>query len=171
MNITDITISNAHPKGFCFAITDEGEQVFVPPHVADNHNVSTGDRLPAQLVVNPSEAQRTNTRWVAVRLRPEDKPAEVKVEAEAEAEVLVKDAPVGTAALDATTHDLICENSYITTAELAEYLDVDTKTAGNSAYRLFNSGKIAKADVYARVGLSRPSFIMWAKNAADFLEG
>lgn len=167
MNITDITISNAHPKGFCFAITDEGEQVFVPPHVADNHNVSTGDRLPAQLVVNPSEAQRTNTRWVAVRLRPEDKPAEVKVEAE----VLVKDTPVGAAALDATTYDLICENAYTTTSELAEYLDVDTKTAGNSAYRLFNSGKIAKADVYARVGQSRPSFILWAKNAADFLEG
>lgn len=167
MNITDITISNAHPKGFCFAITDEGEQVFVPPHVADNHNVSTGDRLPAQLVVNPSEAQRTNTRWVAIRLRPEDKPAEVKVEAE----VLAKDTPVGTAALDATTYDLICENAYTTTAELADYLDVDTRTAGNSAYRLFNSGKIAKADVYARVGQSRPSFILWAKNAADFLEG
>ena len=166
MNITDITISNAHPKGFCFAITDDGDQVFVPPHVADNHNVSTGDRLPAQLVVNPSEAQRTNTRWIAVRLRPEDKPAEVKVEAE----VLAKDTPVGTAALDEKVFNVICEGQYMTTAEIAEQLDLDAKTTGNSAMRLFNAGKISKAEVYGRVGQSRASFLMWAEQASNFLE-
>jgi hypothetical protein len=165
MNITDITISNAHPKGFCFAITDEGEQVFVPPHVADNHNVSTGDRLPAQLVVNPSEAQRTNTRWVAVRLRPEDKPAEVKVEAEAPA----KDTPVGTASLDESVFNVICGSYFMTTAQISGELDIDPKTVGNSAMRLFNAGKIAKAEVYAKVGQSRPSFLMWAESASDFV--
>jgi hypothetical protein len=154
----NITITNIHPRGFAFAISDEGDQVFIPPHIANASPLKIGDKLMSQLVINPNEIERRNTKFLAVVLN-------------SVAEAPAKDTPVGTAALDATTYDLICENAYTTTAELADYLDVDTKTAGNSAYRLFNSGKIAKADVYARVGQSRPSFILWAKNAADFLEG
>jgi hypothetical protein len=158
MNITNITISNAHERGFAFAITEEGDQVFIPPHVAENHNLSAGIGLTAQLAINPNEAQRSNTRFVAIRLRPDE-----EVEAEASA--------IGTAALDEKALTVIRKLYLVSTAEIAEALGVDTRTAGNSANRLFNAGKIAKADVYGRVGQSRPSFILWADQASDFLEG
>lgn len=158
MNITNITISNAHERGFAFAITEEGDQVFIPPHVAENHNLSAGIGLTAQLAINPNEAQRSNTRFVAIRLRPDE-----EVEAEASA--------IGTAALDEKALTVIRKLYLVSTAEIAEALGVDTRTAGNSANRLFNAGKIAKADVYGRVGQSRPSFILWAAQASDFLEG
>ena len=57
-----------------------------------------------------------------------------------------------------------------TTAELADYFELDHKTAGNAAQRLFNSGKIAKADVFNRVGQQRPTMILWASAAKTFIE-
>ena len=159
MNITNITISNAHERGFAFAITEDGDQVFIPPHVADNHNLSAGIGLTAQLAINPNEAQRDNTRFVAIRLRPAEEPKEAEA------------ATIGTAALDEKALTVIRELCLVSTVEIAETLGVDTRTASNSANRLFNAGKIAKADVYGRVGQSRPSFILWAAQASDFLEG
>ena len=159
MNITNITISNAHERGFAFAITEDGDQVFIPPHVADSHNLSAGIGLTAQLAINPNEAQRNNTRFVAVLLRPGEEPKEVQPEP-----------TVGTAALDEKVLTAIRRSYFVSTAQIAETLGVDTRTAGNSAHRLFNAGKIAKADVHGRVGQSRPSFILWADQASDFLE-
>ena len=160
MNITNITISNAHERGFAFAITEDGDQVFIPPHVADNHALSAGVSLRAQVATNPNEAQRDNTRFVAVLLRPDEEPKEVQPEP-----------TVGTAALDKKTLTAIRHSYFVSTAQIAEALGVDTRTAGNSAHRLFNAGMIAKADVHGRVGQSRPSFILWADQASDFLEG
>ena len=159
MYITNITISNAHERGFAFAITEDGDQVFIPPHVANNHSLSAGVSLAAQLAINPNEGQRSSTRFVAVLLRPDEEPKGVQPEA-----------TIGTAALDEKTLAAIRHSYFVSTAQIAEALGVDTRTAGNSAYRLFNAGKIAKADVYNRVGQSRSSFILWADQASDFAE-
>lgn len=169
--MTPIIISHAHARGYAFAIVkDTGEQVFIPPHVFDGSGLQTGSDAFAVTAINPNEEQRALTKLVAVKVQPMQATMQEPEEV-GEAEASSHDAKPSVSDLDATTYDLICEGQYMTTAELAEHLDVDTKTAGNSAYRLYNSGKIAKADVYARVGQSRPSFILWAKNAADFLEG
>jgi predicted HTH transcriptional regulator len=64
----------------------------------------------------------------------------------------------------------ILAGGYHTTAELADYFELDHKTAGNAAQRLFNSGKIAKADVFNRVGQQRPTIILWAAAAKTFIE-
>jgi hypothetical protein len=58
----------------------------------------------------------------------------------------------------------------MTTFEITEGSGFDAKTAGNSANRLFNRGRIAKADVYNRIGQSRSSFVLWAENANKFVE-
>lgn len=152
----NITITNIHPRGFAFAISDEGDQVFIPPHIANASPLKIGDKLMSQLVINPNEEQRKNTKFLAVVLS-----SEVKVD--------VKDTSVGTAALDEKVFNVICEGQYMTTAELAEQLDLDARTTGNSAMRLFNAGKISKAEVYGRVGQSRASFLMWAKQPSDFV--
>lgn len=118
------------------------------------------------LIENHKEHQRERTPWMAVSVIV-DTPAPA---AEPEPVEGPYETPLTAQELDETVHVLICESSYTTSGELAAHLDVTTKTAGNSAMRLFNAGKISKADVYAKVGQSRPSFILWASRASDFLE-
>lgn len=163
--IVSLTISNTHERGFAFAVTDEGDQVFIPPHVADGHNLARGlMNVPAQVVTNPNEQQRSNTRWVAVLLHPEAaQPAQP-------AKVEEPQATRSPEELDREVLSLIQHDGVVTTAIIADAIGTDSKTAGNSASRLFNAGQIAKADVYARCGLQRPNFIMWGATASDFLE-
>ena len=161
-----ILITNHHPDGFAFALNEAGEQVFIPPYAIDGAELQRGKRYQAVLIENHKEHQRERTPWMAVSVigdtpAPAVEPEPVK-------------GPYETAMtaeeLDETVYDLICECAIVTSGELAEHLDVTTTTAGNSATRLFNAGKISKADVYAKVGQSRPSFILWASKASDFLE-
>ena len=78
--------------------------------------------------------------------------------------------PLSPQKLDKAVFAYIGEMKYCTTSEIAEYLNIDSKTAGNSAQRNFTAGRIAKAAVYNRVGLTKPNFILWAMNASDFVE-
>lgn len=160
---TSITITNMHPRGFAFGVTDDGGQIFIPPHIATEHTIDGGDKIEALLTINPSASQRERTPWLAVRLYPdgEDAPAPVEI---AVPIVHIEDR-------DEAIYKLICEGSYMTTGELAEHSGLDPKTAGNSANRLFNAGRIAKADVYNRVGQARASFTLWAEKASNFIEG
>jgi hypothetical protein len=162
-----ILITNHHPDGFAFALNEAGEQIFIPPYAIDGAELQRGKHYQAVLIENHKEHQRERTPWMAVSVIG-DTPTPAAAEPEP-----VK-GPFETAMtadeLDEAVHDLICECAIVTSGELAEHLDVTTTTAGNSATRLFNAGKISKADVYAKVGQSRPSFILWASKASDFLE-
>jgi len=167
-----ILITNHHPDGFGFALTEAGEQVFIPPYAIDGAELQRGKRYQAVLIENHKEHQRERTPWMAVSVIC-DTPAAAPAPAPAAQPEPVKgpyETRLTAEELDEVVHVLICESSYITSGELAGHLDVTTTTAGNSAMRLFNAGKISKADVYAKVGQSRPSFILWAPSASDFLE-
>ena len=159
-----ILITNHHPDGFAFALNEAGEQIFIPPYAIDGAELQRGKHYQAVLIENHKEHQRERTPWMAVSVIG-DTPAPAPEPAEGPYET-----PLTAQELDEAVHELICESSYITTGELAGHLDVTTTTANNSAMRLFNAGKISKADVYAKVGQSRPSFILWASKASDFLE-
>ena len=160
---TSITITNMHPRGFAFGVTDDGGQIFIPPHIATEHTIDGGDKIEALLTINPSASQRERTPWLAVRLYPdgEDAPAPFEI---AVPIVHIEDR-------DEAIYKLLSEGAYMTTGELAEHSGFDPKTAGNSANRLFNAGRIAKADVYNRVGQARASFTLWAEKASNFVEG
>ena len=169
----DVTISNTHERGFAFAIADNGDQMFIPPHVADGHNLFRGGTVTVQAAINPSEAQRSNTKWVALNIVPE-RPAAVEVQPAAEPaaapEVEVHKAEtLSIEQRDELVHGFISDGAYATTAEISRCTGLDHKTAGNSALRLFNSGLIARADVYNRVGQQRSTVTLWADSAASFL--
>ena len=167
----DVTISNTHERGFAFAIADNGDQMFIPPHVADGHDLQRGSSITAQAAINPSEVQRTNTKWVALNLVSEQ-PADIVVQPVAEPEAEAEVQPTETLSIeqrDELVHGFICDGAYATTAEISRCTGLDHKTTGNSALRLFNSGLIAKADVYNRVGQQRSTVTLWADSAASFL--
>lgn len=162
----EILIINHHPDGFAFALNEAGEQIFIPPYAIDGMSLERGKRYQGVLVQNHNPEQRERTPWMAVSVIG-DTPAPA---AELDPVEGPYETPLTTQELDEAVHDLLCECAIITSGELAEHLAVTTTTAGNSAMRLFNAGKISKADVYAKVGQSRPSFILWASKASDFLE-
>ena len=160
-----ILITNYHPDGFAFALTEAGEQIFIPPYAIDGAELQRGKRYQAVLIENHKEQQRERTPWMAVSVIG-DIPA-------AEPEPVVPPAPAeekSTAERDEAIYKLICAGEYITSAELAEASGMDAKTASNSAHRLFNAGRIAKAEVHNRVGQARASFMLWSESASRFVE-
>ena len=162
--MTTMIISNMHPRGFAFGITDNGEQVFIPPFLAKGAGVQTGDTVEAQITINPQQSQRASTPYIAVKINsPQAEQPDETTDLELSKEAMRNK-------IDGEVHQAICAGSYISTSELAKDLGLDSKTVGNSALRLFNAGKIAKADVYNRVGQSRSSMTLWAETADDFLE-
>jgi hypothetical protein len=164
-----VTISNTHERGFAFAIADNGDQMFIPPHVADGYNLQRGSIITAQAAINPNEMQRANTKWVALNLAP-DSPATTDAQPVAEPQIEVGQVEeLSIEQRDELVHGFICDGAYATTAEISRCTGLDHKTAGNSALRLFNSGLIAKADVYNRVGQQRSTVVLWADSAASFL--
>lgn len=165
----DVTISNTHERGFAFAIADNGDQMFIPPHVADGHDLQRGGTVTAQAAINPSEVQRSNTKWVALNLVSE-RPADAEVQPTAEPEIEAQPTEMlSIEQRDELVYGFISDGAYATTAEISRCTGLDHKTAGNSALRLFNSGLIAKADVYNRVGQQRSTVTLWAESAASFL--
>ena len=164
-----ILITNQHADGFAFALNEENEQVFIPPYATDGAILERGRRYFAILVPNHKEDQRKNTPHMAVSV--------IVGEAENANDDPATSATTATTATSANqderdelVYKLICGNTYMTTREIAEYSDLDTKTASNSANRLFNAGRVAKAEVYNRVGQLRPSFVLWAEDASEFVE-
>jgi predicted transcriptional regulator len=59
--------------------------------------------------------------------------------------------------------------AYMTTREVANEVKADVKMVGNALQRLFNAGRISRAEVHHRVGQARASFILWALQAKDFV--
>ena len=162
-----ILITNHHPDGFAFALNEAGEQIFIPPYAIDGAELQRGKHYQAVLIENHKEHQRERTPWMAVSvlvtehvLKPAPAPAAEPEPADLES----------VSERDEVIFKLICDGDYTTSAELAEYSGLDSKTAGNSALRLFNAGRIAKADVYNRAGQSRSSFTLWAESASKFVE-
>ena len=159
--MTEITISNVHDRGFAFAVTDTGKQVFIPPHTLAGNTLRAGDTIKAVLVVNPSDRSAHGTPWMAVRLDGDE---------ETVAHVTDSNLADDIEARDKAVLETVNENVYVTTSEIATTIGIDPKSAGNSALRLFNAGKIAKADVYAKPGQARSSFTLWAADAKRFVE-
>ena len=160
-----ILVTNYHPDGFGFALTEAGEQIFIPPYARDGVDLERGKRYQAVLIENHKEHQRERTPWMAVSVlvdEPTAKPEPAEAVAPAE--------KASIEARDELIYNLICDHYCTTSAELAECSGFDSRTAGNSALRLFNAGRIAKADVYNRVGQSRSSFTLWAESASKFVE-
>lgn len=160
-----ILITNYHPDGFAFALNEAGEQIFIPPYAIDGAELQRGKRYQAVLIENHKEQQRERTPWMAVSVLVTEHTLKPAPAAEPE--------PVeetSTAERDEAIYKLICAGEYITSAELAEASGMDAKTASNSAHRLFNAGRIAKAEVHNRVGQARASFMLWSESASRFVE-
>jgi hypothetical protein len=131
---------------------DTGEEAFIPTTLVESVGLHEGETVDAVLV--PNTRKGATTEWFAVRLLRDERPSP----------------PPPALSIDDRAYSTIkISDGYLTTAEMAELLGTDTAIAHNALLRLFNQGKIAKADVYGSGGQSRPSFCLWASSAKVFL--
>ena len=170
MTETTVTITNVHERGFAFAVTETGEQTFIPPHTAAMvAGLAAGDTTAAVLVPNPRQdgAATTPTPWLAVKLidsaGPEPEPAPVSEVA----------APTPSAyRIDDRAYAALETVAYASNSDLASMLgEADIKAVSNAMQRLFNAGRISRAEVHHRVGQQRPSFLLYSISSSDFVEG
>ncbi len=166
MSETIVTITNVHERGFAFAVTQAGEQAFIPPHTASMvAGLAAGDSVEAVLAPNPRQhdsSQNTPTPWLAVK--PVDS-AGPKPEPEVAA-------PTPSAyRIDDRCYAALEGVAYASNNDLAAMLGEDIKAVSNAMQRLFTAGRISRAEVHHRVGQQRPSFLLYAISANDFVEG
>ena len=145
--------------GSAFGIRiDIGEQIFIPAAVVKASGLYEGETAAA--AVAPNKHENANTPWFVIRVHRNAAPITPTYEP-----------PAPTQTLDDRALNVIREaEGYFATSEVAADLGVDTTIAHNALLRLFNQGKIAKADVYASGGQARPSFCLWAASAKDFID-
>ena len=151
---TTIFCKSIIPSGSAFGIRmDTGDSVFIPASLTESIYLREGEIVEAILV--PNKHKGSTTDWMAVRVSRTEEP---------------KPQPKPAMTIDDRAYSTIkISDGYLTTAEMAELLGTDTTIAHNALLRLFNQGKIAKADVYGSGGQSRPSFCLWAVSAKTFV--
>jgi hypothetical protein len=169
IDLQEIIIVNIIASGSGFAqVADNGDQVYIPASVVNGAQLQVGERVDAVLVPNMNEL-RDRTPWRAVRVPREG------VELPPLPEKLTGHDPISGKSLDQMCYDALLASSreaeiaYMTTREVADDLNADMKMVGNALQRLFNAGRISRAEVHHRVGQARPSFILWALQAKDFV--
>jgi DNA-binding transcriptional ArsR family regulator len=180
-----IIITNSHARGFSFghAIEPVNEQVFIPAHVAAGMDLQPSDRVEAVLVPNYADKSHNGTAYMAVkvsRLNADELNVIDKSEADLDQDKPAFEVPINQdevrpqelsrEEIDEKVLEFIEETTFCTTSEISENLSLPHKTVGNSAMRAFNAGLISRAEVYGRVGMRRPSFVMWAKDQNRFID-
>lgn len=152
-----IIVENTTHAGSGFGITDAGDAVFMSRRLMEVMDLQYGDLVTAHCIPN-FEDKRDMIPWRAIRVDRSSITPDITIERARTA-----------AEIDEDIYQEIMENQEPwTTAELAEHVDLDTKTVGNSCTRLFHKGKISKADVYGSSGQERPSFILWGSSLEAF---
>lgn len=148
---TTIAITNVLPSGTAFGVTARGESVFIPTGVAMKSNATVGDEVTAKLVVNTRGGERTPYMAIFIDQKDGEQPAPE-----------VKAMP--------TPDDVykVIEDGYMTTAEVADWLDIDSQAASALLNEMHKDGKLAKASVFAKPDQERASVILWARDLNGF---
>ena len=146
-----------------FGATVDGEQVFINARIVQALDLKEGMTMLAHLLPNYAD-KRDTIPWRAMRLEPIET-TEVQGPSAAAPEPVKAEPDPGEQIFDLIEND---PYSYFTTVDLAEELDMDTKTVNNWCMGLHNKGRIARADVHAGPGQKRASFVLWALNAKSF---
>jgi hypothetical protein len=162
MDTVEIFCRNIIQTGSAFAIrVDTGEQAFIPSSVVKASNLQEGESV--QATVAPNNHRNETTPWFVIRINRNAPPNTPQ-------NPITYAAPKPPQTVDDRALKIIqTADAYMTTAEIAADLGTDSTLAHNALLRLFNQGKIAKADVYGSGGQSRPSFCLWANSAQTFV--
>lgn len=150
----NVLIEDISERGSAFATTKEGEAVFIPARFVENLSLQPMEVVHAMLLPNyPDHRDKKPWRAISIkRIEDQGPRATPQVPARLEDRIL----------------SLLSSGEVFSNTEIAEDLEEDVTMVGNATARLFNEGKIAKADVYRKPGQTRPSFLLYAINIEAF---
>ena len=150
--------------GSAFGSNEAGDTVFFNQRLVERVSLEVGDIVEAHAIAN-YEDKRSDTPWRAIRVS-ENKHSNIDAVIPEVEQTKVRSA----AELDQEIMHLLRDDevSYWTSSDLADAVDADTKTVGNSCLRLFNKSLIAKADVHGGPDQERATFCLWARNVEQF---
>ena len=144
-----IHITNVIPSGTGFAVTADGQSVFIPKSVAENAHIKMGDEVEAKLVANHADP-RQRTPYMAVYIE--------------------RNNAMEQAVAKATTEDIIdmLYDGYMTTAEVAAEVGIDSQSANAILSALHNEGRVVRAAAYQTPKQQRASLVLWALDLSAF---
>lgn len=161
-----VVIESLTYSGSAFGVNKDGEQVFINPRIVGACNLQEGMLATARVLPNYAD-KREMIPWRAIRVdRPPANLSGLNLPPVPPAKDI--DHVMTPAELEEQIVTELGNEEYWTTMELANVLDLDTKTVGNACGRLFQKGRIAKAEVHAKPDQGRASFLLWAKSADVF---
>lgn len=162
-NKMQVMIEGLTYTGSAFGANEAGEVVFFNQRLVERVSLDVGDIVEAHTIAN-YEDKRAETPWRAIRVSANKKAIDDVVQDVVQLKVR------SAADLDQEIMHLLRDEevSYWTSSDLADAVDAETKTVGNSCLRLFNKSLIAKADVHGGPDQERASFCLWARNADQF---
>jgi hypothetical protein len=143
-------------SGSCFGATEDGSAVFFNARIVNALVLQEGELVVASCIPN-YEDKRNDVPWRCVNASRAEESATRK--------------PVKRSAVEVDQQVygyMLSVADYCLTNEVAEAVDLDTTTAGNSLNRLFNAERVVKAEVYSRPNLERSSFNLWALTSEGF---
>lgn len=162
-----VVIETLSYAGSAFGVNAQGEQVFINARIVEKCGLEEGMEVVARVLPN-YEDKRNTIPWRAMRVDQEPVDGEPAAPSPAPAPVV---SPQDLAALnDEKIYNYIDDGGYCTTADISEALEMDSRTVNNSCNRLFNGGRIAKAEVFSGPNQQRASFLLWARSAKHFVE-
>ena len=162
-NKMQVMIEGLTYTGSAFGANEAGEVVFFNQRLVERVSLDVGDIVEAHTIAN-YEDKRAETPWRAIRVSANKKAIDDVVPDVVQPKVR------SAAELDQEIMHLLRDEevSYWTSSDLADAVDAETKTVGNSCLRLFNKSLIAKADVHGGPDQERATFCLWARNVEQF---
>lgn len=152
--ITNLTLKNDG-----FAVTAQGaESVYVPPGVTLAAKLVPGEYREAHLVPNSPDKQ-DRVPWMAAFVDPLDG---TPINADAQRTKAPKPVDHGPRIMDFAEAE-----SYFTTKDVCEVLDIDAGEATTALEKLFKAEKLVKAVVFTAQGEPH-GLVLWAMSAEDF---
>lgn len=149
-----VMIDDMSFSGSAFGSCENGKTVFFNQRIVERMELEIGEIVETHSIPN-YEDKRQDVPWRAIKVvRDGD---EIRCEVPAD--------PVRTASqLDEEIFNLLraSPTGLWSTSEVAKECGSDSKSAGNSCVRLFNAGRIAKAEVHGAPNQSRSSFRLWS---------
>lgn len=172
MQTTDVTVHYITPGGMAFGHTSDNTQVFIPKRLVASVPGFAYSTYRADVIPNPFKPEKTPLMAVSFQIDgQDDEPVIEEIAPEPVAEVKA-DAPTSTDELKAIGNAavaLVKSGGAWTVAELVDRLCHDearrTKAASYIAAYLtdqFVRGHIARAEVYSKPDMKRPSLCRYA---------
>lgn len=174
-----IIIETITYAGSAFAVTRDGEQVFIHQRLVDKMCLAEGVSVYAHLLPNYPN-KRDRVPWRAIRVThldlgqgpmaeepaPEQAdPADPEPEPKPEPELLPLTRVHGDRILELLASEDV---TYLTTVEIAEELDLPVQHVSNACLSLFQRSLIARADIRSGPEQMRASLLLWAADTRRF---